>query len=252
MPIRETEPIVTLEAVSTRIVAGREDHAPLAGISLALLPGHIYALLGPRGSGKSDLLRLLAGRLMPNGGLVRYGTQLGESDEARAHNLGFCAQRPELAPDLSVLDHLSLFAAIAKLPESAREARIEQVARQLDLADHMDTLVEDGPLGMQQRLHVALSMLHNPLLWLLDEPFVGLDDSAQEILWGVLAEHRERGGAAVLVCSDLARVARGADSLLVLSRGRLVAKGESPAELSRRHGSFERAYDVLTKQGAPN
>jgi ABC-2 type transport system ATP-binding protein len=104
---------------------------------------------------------------------------------------------------------------------------------------------------MQQRLHVALSMVHHPRLWLLDEPFVGLDDMAQDILWRTLAEHRERGGTAVLVCSDFARIAQSADTILVLSRGKLVAQGK-PSELSQHHGSLERAYDVLTGKSALN
>jgi len=245
------EPLVTLEDVRTRPLPGREDHAPLAHVSLTLAPRQVYALLGPRGAGKSDLLRLLAGRLMPTAGLVRYGLALGASNEARIHNIGYCAQRPELAPGLSVRDHLSLFAAIAKLPETQREGRIEQVAQQLELLDCMESPIEEGPAEMQQRLHVALSMLHTPRLWLLDEPFAGLPGAAQETLWRNLAEHRELGNTAVLVCSELARVRRGADHVLLLRRGTLVGQG-TPDELAERHGSLERAFDVLTGNEALN
>jgi ABC-type multidrug transport system ATPase subunit len=249
--MREKEPIVTLEGVSTRVVAGREDHAALSEIRLSLFPGQVYALLGPKGAGKSDLLRLLAGRLMPLGGLVRYSPKLGTSDQARTHNIGYCAQRPELAPDLTVREHLQLFAAIAKLPESDREPRIARVAEQLNLADCMDQQVEGAPGGVHQRLHVALSMLHKPLLWLLDEPFVGLEDAAQTMLWRALCEHREQGGVAILVCTDLKRVEQHADQVLLLSRGRLVTQ-TMPAELIQRHGSLERAFGVLTGKTALN
>jgi ABC-2 type transport system ATP-binding protein len=248
---QEKEPIVTLADVSTRVLPGREDHAPLAHVNLSLNAGSIYALVGPRGAGKSDLLRLLAGRLMPQTGLVRYSAALGETNEDRAHNVGYCAQHPELAPDLTVREHLKLFAAIAKTPEAEREARITQVAEQLELAASMDMPVETEAVGAKQRLHVALSMLHNPRLWLLDEPFVGLGDSAQEILWRALGEHRQQGGISVLVCSDLARVERHADRVLLLHRGELVSE-RSPQELAARHGSLAKAFDALTGKSARN
>ncbi|MFT3927217.1 MAG: ABC transporter ATP-binding protein [Myxococcales bacterium] len=249
MSLPETEPVVTLEEVSTRLVPGREDHAPLARVSLRVQPGQIYALLGAKGAGKSDLLRLLAGRLMPVAGLIRYGLSLGQSNEARAHNIGYCAQRPELAPDLSVHDHLSLFAAIAKLPEADRAPRIERVARQLGLVESLDDLVESETAGVQQRLHVALSMLHSPLLWLLDEPFVGLDEAAQETLWRALAEHRSQGGAAVVVCSDFKHVEESADWVWMVSRGRLLHEAR-PHDLVRDHGSIARALVAITGDGS--
>jgi ABC-type multidrug transport system ATPase subunit len=248
---QENEPIVTLADVSTRVLPGREDHAPLAHVNLSLNQGCIYALVGPRGAGKSDLLRLLAGRLMPLAGLVRYSAALGQTNEDRAHNIGYCAQRPELAPDLTVREHLKLFAAIAKTPEAEREARIAQVAEQLELAASMDKLVETEPEDAKQRLHVALSMLHNPLLWLLDEPFVGLGDNAQDILWRALGEHRQQGGISVLVCSDLVRVERYADRVLVLHLGALVSE-RSPRDLAARHGSLVSALDALTGNFARN
>jgi len=249
VPQRET--IVTLVDVSTRVLPGREDHAPLSRLSLTLYAGQIYALVGPRGAGKSDLLRLLAGRLMPATGLLRYGALLGADNETRAHNIGYCAQRPELAPDLSVRDHLELFAAIAKLPDAERGVRIAEVVEKFELSGSLDTQVEVEPAEVKQRLHVALSMLHAPLLWLLDEPFVGLGDAPQEMLWRALAEHRQRAGVSVLVCSDLTRVEWHADRVLLLHHGRLELE-RAPHELRRSHGSLQTAFDDVTGKAALN
>lgn len=249
MPPRE--PIVTLVDVSTRVLPGRGDHAPLAGLNLSLHTGQTYALVGPRGAGKSDLLRLLAGRLMPATGLLRYGALLGADDQARARNVGYCAQHPELAPDLSVREHLELFAAIAKLPEAERSGRIAQVVEEFELAGSLEAQVEAEPADVRQRLHVALSMLHEPLLWLLDEPFAGLGDATQEMLWRALCEHRQRGKVAVFVCHDLARVERHADRILALHRGRLAFEG-IPNDLRAGHGSLQVALDVLTGKSALN
>jgi ABC-type multidrug transport system ATPase subunit len=237
----DADHIAELSQVSVR----HGEKRALDGVSLVLRSGEITAVLGANGSGKSTLLKLLAGRVVPASGMVRYSPRLGQSDHERAHSLGYAAQRPELDPEMTAREHLQLFAALCRLPKDQRPGRIERVSEQLGLAGFLDQRVEQCSGGMRQRLHLALSMLHTPLLWLLDEPFQGLDPEAQSGLWRALAEHRAANGTALLVSHDLARTAELADRVLFLEGGRLVAH-DAPESLARVHGSLEAAYEALT------
>jgi ABC-type multidrug transport system ATPase subunit len=239
--VTEPAPLAELRDVSVRYGAKQA----LEGVDLEILPGCLYAVVGANGSGKSSLLKLLAGRLVPSAGAVRFGEALGLGDASRSRSIGYAAQTAELDPEMTAREHLKLFAALCKLPAASRSTRIEAVSAQLGLAEFLDTRVDACSGGMRQRLHLALSMLHAPTLWLLDEPFTALDPQAQNLLWSALSEHARSGGASLVVSHDLGRVAACADRVVILEGGRLLVNAP-PFPLATAHGDMERAYEALT------
>jgi ABC-2 type transport system ATP-binding protein len=177
--------------------------------------------VGPNGSGKSTLLAILAGALPPTAGTVAQ-------PESEAP-VGWAPQRPAQYGHLSPRENLELFARLAGLPDAtgAASAMLEQMGlrREHGRADRLS-------VGNQQRLNLALALLGEPRVLLLDEPTASLDPARRSVLWRLLDGRRRDGDAALLATHSLEEVERLADRVVVLLEGRVVFAG-SPADVAR-------------------
>jgi ABC-2 type transport system ATP-binding protein len=183
----------------------------LAPTTLEVRAGEAVALVGPNGAGKSTLLSILAGALPPSvGGVVR-----------RARSVGWAPQRPAHYGRLTARENLELFASLAGLA-SPRDA----AGRLLDLVElEGDAPAADLSAGNQQRLNLALALLGEPDVLLLDEPTASLDQAGRARLWDVAAATRDRGGAVVFATQSTEEVERTADRVVALLAGRVVFDG---------------------------
>lgn len=180
----------------------------LRGASLTVAPGELVGLVGENGSGKSVLLQILVGLL---------GRDAGTID--RPERLGYCPQLPLLWEKLKVREHFELFAEAYDL-EPARAAG-SQAALLVDLnfAKYLDYRVEDLSGGTRQKLNLALALLHDPQLLLLDEPYSGFDWETYVQFWK-MAERRRDEGMGILVVSHLLAERERLDRLYELRDGR--------------------------------
>jgi ABC-2 type transport system ATP-binding protein len=199
-----TTPLVRAVAVARRF----GDVVALAPTDVELFPGETVALVGPNGAGKSTLLSVLAGALEPSEGVV----------EVHA-TVGWVPQRPAHYSRLSARENLELFAEL----EGVREPR----AAALRLLERFSLPKEARPsgdlsVGNRQRLNVALSLLGEPRVLLLDEPTAPLDPGQRRRLWEVVTALRGEGGAVCFATQNLEEVEH-ADRVLVLQDGRLVS-----------------------------
>ena len=195
-------------------------HVALAPTDLELRAGEITALVGPNGAGKSTLVSIMAGALPPTRGRVRSA-----DPPAR---VGWAPQRPAVYGHLSARENLELFARLSGLdaPAGAAAAQLERMA----LPDTAQPARELS-VGNQQRLNLALGLLGEPDVLLLDEPTASLDPSQRRRLWGVLAGLRDGGASVLFATHALDEVERLADRVVVLLDGRAVFEG-SPAALA--------------------
>jgi len=193
----------------------------LAPTDVELRRGEILAVVGPNGAGKSTLLALLAGALPPTHGAIVRGSP--------PPRVGWAPQRPAQYGHLSARENLELFARLAGLdePSAAADRALERMALPAGAgrAAHLS-------VGNQQRLNLALGLLGEPQVLLLDEPTASLDPERRRGLWSVLHDLRARGGAVLLASHSSEEVARLADRVLVLLDGHAVFEG-SPDELAR-------------------
>jgi ABC-2 type transport system ATP-binding protein len=190
----------------------------LAPTSLDVHAGDAIALIGPNGAGKSTLLSILARALEPT-----------EGDVSACDRVGWVPQRPAHYARLSARENLELFAALEGLADPAATA--ERFIGLLDLpAD--GRLTTHLSVGNQQRLNLALALLGEPDVLLLDEPTASLDPRQRRRLWDVAAQVRERGGAVVFATQNLEEVEHFATRVAVLLDGSLVFDG-SLHEFSR-------------------
>ena len=204
----------------------------LGPVDLALQPGDRLALLGPNGAGKTTLLSLLAGSAEPTAGSVQ---------RPAPQEIGVVPQRLALYRQLSARENLELFARLARISEP--EAEIADLAAVVALGDALDRPVERLSLGQAQRVNVAIGLLGDPALVLLDEPTASLDPRQRALLWRLLREITDRRGAVVFTTQNVEEVQRHADRLLVLHEGRAVHAG-TVEEFAALAGSGEDDFEA--------
>lgn len=235
-------------AVRTRGVGHRfGGTTALAGVDLELPRGGITALVGANGSGKTTLLRILAGILEPAAGEVEV---LGVRRPARSglrvrrdlcRRASYVSQDPALDPEMTGDEILSLAATLYGVRRRGRRRRVAELAAGFGVDTHLSRRVSTWSGGLRRRLHLAVGVIHDPELLLLDEPTAGLDPEGRRLLWEDLEARAERGRAVAVVTHDLAAAARHAAKIVILDRGAVVAAG-SPQELLIVNGG--RAADL--------
>jgi ABC-2 type transport system ATP-binding protein len=211
----------------------------LAQVSFELYAGEVVAIIGPNGAGKTTLLSMLAGALEPSAGEI-----LRPSD--RAGRFGWVPQEPALYSKLSVAENLRLFARLERVPDP--EATVEAMLAQTGLADRAGEEVGRLSGGNQQRVNIAIGLLTQPPVLLLDEPSASLDPRQRERLWEFIGGLAGRGTTIVFSTHNVAEAERYGTRVLVLGDGELLFTG-TPAELERAvstpgsdPGDFETAF----------
>ena len=213
----------------------------LHGVSFAAHRGERIAIIGPNGAGKTTLLQILAGSLRASGGTVslEQGT------------VGWVPQQPALYSKLSVAENLRLFARLEKRPDVA--ATVDRMLEQTGLRDRAGDEVGKLSGGNRQRVNIAIGLLAEPSVLLLDEPTSSLDPRQREILWRFVTGLADAGTAVVYATHNVAEAEHYADRVLVLADGELLFSG-SPRELEETVGGaaaapdFEHAFVLFLRE----
>ncbi|WP_084034531.1 ABC transporter ATP-binding protein [Anaerobacillus alkalilacustris] len=207
-------------------------------ISFQLQKGEIKGLLGPNGSGKTTILKMLVGLLKPTTGSITIdGKEIQKDFESAIRKVGAIIENPELYDYLSGYDHLQIF---YRMSPGVCENRIEEVIEVLGMDHYIDDKVKTYSLGMLQRLGLAQAMLHRPAILLLDEPTNGLDPSGIQDLRKHLKMLANDGTAIIISSHLLAELEMICDSVLILDNGRMVSDGN--LEELRRNTTKESLY----------
>jgi ABC-2 type transport system ATP-binding protein len=222
----------------------------VGGVSFAVAPGEVFGLLGPNGAGKTTTIRVLTTLLAPTSGraLVAGFDVRRQSLQVRS-SIGYVPQAISVDGALTARENLDFYASVTGVSgRRERRERIEQAAVEMDLEDMLDHLARTLSGGMLRRLEIASALLNGPAVLFLDEPTVGLDPTARQIVWERLSALREEAGTTVLFTTHVMEEAeRYCERLVIMDEGRLVEQGE-PGEVCRRHGteSLEEVFTEVT------
>ena len=205
----------------------------LEGITADIPAGCISGLVGPDAAGKSTLMRLLAGLMLPSAGEIRvFGQEPVGLAESAPNSIGYMPQRFGLYEDLSVEDNLRLHARLRALEGSEQEALFDRLLTFTSLKPFTARLAKRLSGGMKQKLSIACALLGSPRLLLLDEPGVGVDPQSRRELWRMVGELADAGMTIIWSTAHLEEAER-CPYVLMLDRGRLVYAG-APAVMSAR------------------
>jgi ABC-2 type transport system ATP-binding protein len=212
------------------------DREALAGVSLSVERGEIFALLGPNGSGKTTLFKILSTLLRPVDGNVRvFGADLRTEAEAIRPRLGVVFQRPSIDRKLTVRENLQHHGRLYGLGGAPLRAEIDAMLQRVGLSDRVDDLVESLSGGLQRRAELAKGLLHRPELLLLDEPSTGLDPGARRDLMRYLQTLRDQDGVTVLLTTHYMEEAERCDRVAIMHAGRVV-QVDTPEQLKAAVG----------------
>jgi ABC-2 type transport system ATP-binding protein len=226
-----------------RLTVVRGGTTVLADLSFDVAAGQVTGLLGPSGCGKSTLMRSLVGvQRITSGAVTVLGEPAGSAGLRR--RVGYVTQAPSVYDDLTVAENLTFFARVLGTPSARVGACIDLV----DLGGFRDRLVGRLSGGQRSRVSLAVALLGEPDLVVLDEPTVGLDPVLRRDLWRTFHE-LAGAGAAVLVSSHVMDEATRCDRLLLMREGRLVAD-DTPAALLERTGASDVEGAFLALVGA--
>jgi ABC-2 type transport system ATP-binding protein len=208
-------------ALSAQLLTHRfGDRVALSDVSFTVGAGEMIAVIGPNGAGKTTLLSILAGALKPTSGsvLVPNGPR----------GVGWVPQEPALYSKLSVAENLRLFARLERVADA--DSAVSRMLEQTGLQDRADDRVGSLSGGNQQRVNIAIGLLAEPSVLLLDEPSSSLDPRQRARLWEFIARLTRDGTSVVYSTHDVVEAQRHADRVIALEDGRLEFSG-APTEM---------------------
>jgi ABC-2 type transport system ATP-binding protein len=234
-----------MSVVEVRGITRRFGHRTvLDSVTLDVKQGEIFGLLGPSGSGKTTLIKLITGIDRADAGTVHmFGERMPQL--SMLQRFGYMAQSDALYQELTARENLLFFAALYGLSGARRQERMRAAMSVVDLLDHLNKPVAAYSGGMKRRLSLAIALLHEPQLIILDEPTVGIDPVLRQSIWQEFAILRERG-VTIILTTHVMDEAEKCDRIGLIRDGRLTAV-DSPAGLKAGSGTdtLEQAFIVL-------
>jgi len=212
-------------------------HHVLDGFSLRVEHGEVVGLLGPNGCGKSTVLKLVCKLLSLDAGeVLLMGKPLSELSYRARGLVGLCTQHCALYPDLLPAENLHFFARLYGLSDQDRQHRVEELMNRFELENFANTRVGQLSGGWQQRLHLAVSLIHRPKLLVLDEPTSAVDLEARMDLWRLIEGLRDSGTTILLTSHHLAEAERLCSRVALMRSGKVLAAGSITELLARVPG----------------
>ncbi len=225
--------------VATHLTRRFGDFTAVDDVGFTIETGEIFGFLGSNGSGKTTTMKMLAGLLAPSEGEARiYGKAVDAADMATRRRVGFMSQSFSLYGELTARQNLVLHARLYHLAAETIEPRIADLLARVGLVDHADAVADDLPLGLRQRLALAVAIIHDPELLILDEPTSGVDPIARDEFWRLLIHLSRDRHVTIFVSTHFMNEAMRCDRISLMHAGRVLVCGE-PGKIIAAAGAVD-------------
>ena len=228
------------------------DFVAVDHVSVRIERGEIFGFLGSNGCGKTTTMKMMTGLLpVTEGSAKLFGKPMAADDMEARQNVGYMSQAFSLYSELTVRQNLELHAHLYHLPSNEIEGRLKELLERYDLAAVADAKPESLPLGVKQRLQLAVAVLHRPPMLILDEPTSGVDPVARDAFWRTLIDLSRNDGVTIFLSTHFMNEADRCDRISLMHRGRVLAVG-APKELTNERGkeSLEDAFISYLEEAA--
>lgn len=206
-------------------------------VSFEIHKGEIFGFLGSNGCGKSTTMKMLTGLLPATEGQAwLFGKEIDPKDLDTRRRVGYMSQAFSLYSELTVLQNLELHARLFHVPENEINARVNEMVARFELKDVLHALPDDIPLGMRQRLSLAVAMVHKPELLILDEPTSGVDPVARDNFWRLLIDLSRNDGVTIFISTHFMNEALRCDRMSMMHAGK-VLDSDAPQKLIEKQGT---------------
>lgn len=247
-PAREAD--IAIEARGLTMRFG--DFMAVDHVDFRIRRGEIFGFLGSNGCGKSTTMKMLTGLLPASEGQAwLFGQTVDPRDMATRARVGYMSQAFSLYGELSVRQNLVLHARLYRVPPEQIDGRTEEMAQRFGLLEVMDSLPESLPLGIRQRLSLAVAMVHKPELLILDEPTSGVDPIARDLFWQLMIDLARRDQVTIFISTHFMNEAQRCDRISLMHAGRVLVSA-TPEELIRQRGAsnLEQAFIAYLEEAA--
>ncbi|EON70855.1 ABC transporter ATP-binding protein [Lysinibacillus sphaericus] len=236
------ENAITLSAIEKRF----HQKQVIAPLSLEVPTGQLIGLLGPSGCGKTTLIKMIMGMIKPDNGRIQV-LDYEVPHKQLLIDIGYMAQSDALYIDLTGAENLHFFAKLYRLSKNERVERVAYAANLVRLTEDLNNKVVNYSGGMKRRLSLAIALIQNPKLLILDEPTVGIDPVLKKEIWQELIRLKEEEHKTILVTTHAMDEAERCDRLAMLRSGQILAQG-TPQEL-KAHYQAQDFDEVFLKAG---
>jgi ribosome-dependent ATPase len=220
------------------------DFTAVDHVSFDIARGEIFGFVGSNGCGKTTTMKMLTGLLPASAGTATlFGQPIDAADMQSRRRVGYMSQSFSLYTELTVRQNLDLHARLFHLPSDKARRRVDDLIRRFGLGNYVDQLAADLPLGIRQRLSLAVAVVHEPALLILDEPTSGVDPMARDSFWELLIDLSRNQGVTIFVSTHFMNEAARCDRISLMDAGRVLATA-TPEELksSRGAATLEEAF----------
>lgn len=195
-------------------------------LNLTVNDGEIVGFIGPNGAGKTTTLKMMTGILKPDCGTVLINGNDMQKDPLKAkQEIGYIADSPDMFLRLKGIEFMNLISDIYKVPTEERKERIKTFATRFDLANVLDKPMQSYSHGMRQKMMVAAALVHNPAVWILDEPLTGLDPKSAYNLKNMMREHADAGNSVLFSTHVLEVAEKLCDKVIIINHGETLFYG---------------------------
>ena len=228
------------------------DFTAVNDVSFSIKKGEIFGFLGSNGCGKTTTMKMLTGLLTPSEGEAwLFGQAADAQDIATRSQVGFMTQSFSLYAELTVRQNLLLHARLFHLPKEEIEPRVEEMMHRFDLEQYAGAFASDLPLGIRQRLSLAVAVVHRPQMLILDEPTSGVDPVSRDRFWELLIELSRKEGVTIFVSTHFMNEGERCDRISLMHQGRVLAS-DTPEALTKARGknNLEEAFIDYLEEAA--
>jgi ribosome-dependent ATPase len=220
------------------------DFTAVDDVSFRIPRGEIFGFLGSNGCGKTTTMKVLTGLLPASAGEAKlFGREVDPRDMNVRSHVGYMSQAFSLYSELTVRQNLELHARLFRLPADTIEGRVGEMAARFDLEAVIDALPDALPLGVRQRLSLAVAMIHAPDILILDEPTSGVDPIARDRLWQILSDLSRKDEVTIFISTHFMNEAERCDRISLMHAGKVLIS-DTPDRIgaARGNGSLEQAF----------
>ncbi|KUK91682.1 MAG: ABC transporter related [Thermotogales bacterium 46_20] len=217
-------------------------------VSLQVKAGEIFGFLGPNGAGKTTTIKMIVGLLQPTSGSIKlFGENMSPENTALKKKIGYVADEPLVMEKLTGVEYIKFICDVFDVPVSLRATKTEQLLKTFKLESAIRDPVSTYSHGMRQKLSLICALVHDPDLWILDEPIVGLDPKSAFLLKQMMREHADAGNTVFFSTHIMEIAERVCDRLGIIGDGELKFVGtvQELREL-RGEGSLEKLFLEVT------
>ena len=203
-----------------------KDNVVIDDVNLSLEEGKIIGIIGVNGAGKTTLIKMMTGILKPDSGkIIINGKDIVKEPVETKQMIGYMSDSPDMFLRLTGIEYLHLISDIYKVPKENREKRIKELSKKFNLEEVLDKPMQGYSHGTRQKMMVMGALVHEPKVWILDEPLIGLDPQSSILLKDMMREHAKKNNIVFFSTHVLEIAEKLCDDIAIINKGKILYYG---------------------------